>query len=436
MQHEQLRKNESLFTCLALLWLTAIGVGFSFVRSAKETWAKLLAEPELTALYPQSVIALAEQEVRIAARGTHFGPKTTVEAEIESVHISSVGFVSREELRFRILPERSAELEALGEIPILVRTPKRDGTVEELRFLLPYSEEPEPLGFDLVSFQGKDEVEVPANRVIFGYEARGYGPFRLRVTELETGEERSYAMDLGERMDQVGYILTRETTTFELELEDVLGREVTKHVVVHREIPTGAEYVAFRAELDRAFSYSGMPVAWCSPPANQAPASDCGLGNGPLGCTGCGEPSLSVSAPPNDYPGGLGEAMVASDGILLHQGSFVEDRVVDLRIPGRGLDFVWHRSYNSSYCLDGYLGKRWDFGYGASFSLDNPSTPNNGTFSRGDARQDFYDGASYDYTSGDYIFGTIPVSPSTLPEGVRITIVDGAFPSSARSNAA
>jgi YD repeat-containing protein len=91
---------------------------------------------------------------------------------------------------------------------------------------------------------------------------------------------------------------------------------------------------------------------------------------------------------------------------MLHNGRFRQDEV-DLYIPGRGLDFVWSRSYQSNNDLDGYLGKRWDFSWGAHFKIDNQSgSPGTGRFSRGDGRRDLYTNPQ---SSGyDYVYTTFP----------------------------
>jgi hypothetical protein len=101
-----------------------------------------------------------------------------------------------------------------------------------------------------------------------------------------------------------------------------------------------------------------------------------------------------VRPPPNDYVTTLGEAETGGDMLLLHNGQYRDD-VVDLYIPGRGLDFAWKRSYQSGINLDGYLGKNWDFTWGAHFLVEysGGTIPVRGRFSRGDCRRDLYDNA-------------------------------------------
>lgn len=56
------------------------------------------------------------------------------------------------------------------------------------------------------------------------------------------------------------------------------------------------------------------------------------------------------------------EGHEGGDPILMFNGEFVMD-VVDLRIPGRGFDFEFKRTYRSQFNHDGVLGHNWDFGY-------------------------------------------------------------------------
>src|SRR5206468_9904875 len=133
-----------------------------------------------------------------------------------------------------------------------------------------------------------------------------------------------------------------------------------------------------------------------------APRGGSGAGSGPAAS---GFPT--VTPPPNDYLTGLGQAEVRGDGVLLHNGQF-RTEVVDLRIPCRGFDFVWKRTYQSGSGtnLNGFLGSNWDFSWGAHFIVDNPSNPVKGYFSRGDFRRDTYDNAQLVGT--EYIYATLP----------------------------
>ncbi|MCH8148708.1 MAG: RHS repeat protein, partial [Planctomycetes bacterium] len=72
--------------------------------------------------------------------------------------------------------------------------------------------------------------------------------------------------------------------------------------------------------------------------------------------------------------------------VYLFSGEFYES-TVDLRIPGRGIDFVWGRKYRSRIGPDTAMGNGWDFSYnifleqsGANLIVNN-----------GDSRRDTYD---------------------------------------------
>ncbi len=49
-----------------------------------------------------------------------------------------------------------------------------------------------------------------------------------------------------------------------------------------------------------------------------------------------------------------------SGGVYLHSGDFTT-AAVDLRIPGRGMDFVWARKYRSRIGPDTFQGTGWDY---------------------------------------------------------------------------
>ena len=59
--------------------------------------------------------------------------------------------------------------------------------------------------------------------------------------------------------------------------------------------------------------------------------------------------------------------------VLLHSGEFIH-RETDLRIPGRGFDWEFTRTYRSAVTLDGPLGHGWEFNYNRRII---PTTPNN-----------------------------------------------------------
>ncbi|MCZ6815846.1 MAG: DUF6531 domain-containing protein, partial [Planctomycetota bacterium] len=62
------------------------------------------------------------------------------------------------------------------------------------------------------------------------------------------------------------------------------------------------------------------------------------------------------------------------------------ERAVDLRIRGRGLDFIWARKYRSRFGLDTVQGNGWDFSYNISLRQSGPNI----TVLEGNARTDLY----------------------------------------------
>ncbi|MEM7392461.1 MAG: DUF6531 domain-containing protein, partial [Verrucomicrobiota bacterium] len=63
-----------------------------------------------------------------------------------------------------------------------------------------------------------------------------------------------------------------------------------------------------------------------------------------------------------------------TDPIHLFSGAFFTE-VTDLRIPGRGFDFAWKRTYRSSYGIGSALGHRWDFSHNVFLESDGPANP-------------------------------------------------------------
>jgi len=62
----------------------------------------------------------------------------------------------------------------------------------------------------------------------------------------------------------------------------------------------------------------------------------------------------------NPCPPGAGNVYV--DPLYLHSGEYYED-VTDIRIPGRGPDFIWARKYRSQNGTNTVQGNNWDFSY-------------------------------------------------------------------------
>ncbi len=82
-----------------------------------------------------------------------------------------------------------------------------------------------------------------------------------------------------------------------------------------------------------------------------------------------GTQSTTAARPCNgDCPPAAPEVMAksrAGDPVLLFSGEFVEE-VEDLRVPGRGFDFVWQRKYRSRTGPNTVQGNGWDYSYNVS----------------------------------------------------------------------
>lgn len=57
-----------------------------------------------------------------------------------------------------------------------------------------------------------------------------------------------------------------------------------------------------------------------------------------------------------------GDAPAHEEELYPHSGEFIA-RAIDLRIPGRGIDFVWQRKYRSRFAPSTAQGNGWDFSY-------------------------------------------------------------------------
>lgn len=75
----------------------------------------------------------------------------------------------------------------------------------------------------------------------------------------------------------------------------------------------------------------------------------------------------------------------AVDPVYLFSGEFYES-VVDLRIKGRGFDFVWSRKYRSQIGPNTLQGNGWDFSYNVSLQRDGSDL----LLEDGNSRQDVY----------------------------------------------
>ena len=111
---------------------------------------------------------------------------------------------------------------------------------------------------------------------------------------------------------------------------------------------------------------SGIPVAgWHSPPPPPPPP----------GCTNC-------SGPPPPQPPDC-DPPKETDPVYLFSGEFYES-FEDLHIKGRGMDFVWTRTYRSKIGPNTAQGNGWDFSYNISVQPEGESLRLNDGASRND----------------------------------------------------
>lgn len=95
---------------------------------------------------------------------------------------------------------------------------------------------------------------------------------------------------------------------------------------------------------------------------------------------------------------------------------------VDLRIPGRGMDFVWQRSYRSRYDYDGPMGHNWEHNHNQRIAITETGDARS---LNGEARVDYYTaGANGTFTSPPGFFNVLRKNPDgtlTLrdPSGMR-----------------
>lgn len=86
-----------------------------------------------------------------------------------------------------------------------------------------------------------------------------------------------------------------------------------------------------------------------------------------------GSSGQDPNAPSNFGPGEQ-KANVSADPVILRTGELVVSET-DLRIPGRGFDFVMKRHYRSQFNLNGPLGHNWDFSYNERLLLPASLVP-------------------------------------------------------------
>lgn len=111
------------------------------------------------------------------------------------------------------------------------------------------------------------------------------------------------------------------------------------------------------------------------------------------------QPPGTVESPPGvpcdceSNRGSLGEDLTRS--VNLWSGEFVE-RAVDLRVKGRGLDFIWARTYHSRSETETQQGYGWDFSYNIRLIQDGAQY----AITDGNGRRDVY---TFDPGSGSYV---------------------------------
>jgi RHS repeat-associated protein len=103
-------------------------------------------------------------------------------------------------------------------------------------------------------------------------------------------------------------------------------------------------------------SFNGVPTATDIPEPENNPACICPSSRGKIGtdsaCAACASAGASTGI----------DQDTGGHTVYLHNGEFIH-HVVDLEIPGRGLNWRFERKYRSSVVSDGPLGHNWDFNY-------------------------------------------------------------------------
>lgn len=112
-------------------------------------------------------------------------------------------------------------------------------------------------------------------------------------------------------------------------------------------------------------------------------------------------PAALPSAPATVGESGISAAHVSTEQVLPHSGEMLVS-AVDLRIPGRGIDFVWQRTYRSRTGpkdASSGLGFGWDHSYNIKIRRAEPSNPGvrDIVLSDGATRQDrlIYNGTNF-----------------------------------------
>ena len=452
--------------CYALVAAAATAVAFA--RRAKDLDARTASGPRILRTIPAALPVGVPERLEILGAETRFDWATTVRLGAAGATCSKVRLLALDRIEVSIFVPEGAEGRGgrgpLPDLPITVRTPLREGGEEAIEYRLPLTREYRPISLDLVSFGGRERVEVRRPFVMVGYRAGGHPPFHVEIENLRTGG--LYVQEVSEDFEQRGIPVLEGENLISVRLLDAARREVRKEVAVTYE-PEGANatFISFQGALS-SYPYNGDPVQW--PPTSNPPDDSyippeqpvccgCGcLGNG-LQSSAFGTSLVGLTPPPNGdakdcEPGvsssegggaegwdgqwhdliagvtgngagkglaggetkgvGVGIAGGSGGGVVPTTGQWRSEPITDVASPGRGLDFKFVRRYHSDRRTDGYLGKGWDFNYGAKFEVyqDPYGVPVAGLFSRGDYRRDKF--SEPDLQGGEYVYLSHDSNPS------------------------
>lgn len=444
-----LRSNPGMVVFSALTY-GSIAMALSLVlvlQGLKRTEAARLGAARVTRVSPSHVALDVVESIAIFGKGSNFGQSTRVTSSHPAVVVTAVRFIDFERLEIDVIVSKGLDVRGLSEgdaLPLVIVSPLAGGGDETLRAELGATRKHRPVALELSSFQGQDTVRVERPFVMLGYKPQGHAPWHLEVHNWLTDER--FTQETSSAVEHLGIPVEPGDNLLELRLTDATGRTIAKEVTaIYRPARTKA---LFAAMVDSFTPYVGDPISWSSfayvPYRDgydpQPKAANCKRGNGPGSCCnldGPGGAFINVVSPPpggeagdceggtdaenggpsgfdgggQDYinpppssasqngPGGerqhrgMGAAAANGEGggVVPQSGQWRSDKITDIGVKGRGLDFNLERRYHSDAATDGILGKGWDFNYGAQIKLDNPATPAVAKFSRGDYRRDTFD---------------------------------------------
>ncbi|HWH69024.1 MAG TPA: DUF6531 domain-containing protein, partial [Candidatus Sulfotelmatobacter sp.] len=108
-----------------------------------------------------------------------------------------------------------------------------------------------------------------------------------------------------------------------------------------------------------------------------------------------------------------GNRTKCSSNLRLASGELVQSET-DLAVPGRGLDFVWVRTYRSRTGLDTAQGRGWDFSYNVSLTQQPDGTVQVGS---GNGRCDtFYPNGTNGWSRDEYFVHVIDLNKDGMPD--------------------